>query len=86
MLVYSINTHNISETGDVDVESKEHRECVLFKSGAPTVTPEVTATPPVVKETPKQLPKTGPENYIIMMLFALIFGFAITKMRRKSSI
>ncbi len=86
LLVYPISTHNISENGDISVDSNVHKECVLFTSGKAepkvAVIPGKKVTP---KATPaKKLPKTGPEHYILLMLLAMVLGFGIMKLRKNA--
>ena len=75
MLVYSIYTHNILEDGEITIDNDEHRECVLFKSGenGEDPTPE-----------PKKLPETGPAEYMLLIILAMIIGFGILKFRTRS--
>ena len=88
LLVYKIATHDILEDGDITVDSKEHRECVVFTSNAaaapaaPTIdkTPVETVT---TTTTPKALPETGAEH-IILLLAALILGFGFFFLKQKA--
>ena len=85
LLVYPISTHNISENGDISVDSNVHNECVLFTSGK--AAPKVAVTPgtkPAPKTIAKKLPKTGPEHYILLMLLAMVLGFGIMKLRKNA--
>ena len=84
LLVYPITTHNILATGDINVDGSEHRECVLFKSdtkGAP-VKPVVQTSNPI--QTATHNPVTWPEDYVLLMLLAMILGFGFTKIRKKA--
>jgi len=77
MLVYPIVSHNILADWEVSMdENNQHLECVLFKSWK--------AGEVVVPETPKNLPKTGPAQYILLLFVALIWGFWLLKFRTKS--
>jgi len=89
MLVYTIVTHNISDNGDISVDSNSHNECVLFTSGTPkpkaAATPGTKAAPKAGKKAPaKKLPNTGPEHYILLMLLAMVLGFGIMKLRKNA--
>ena len=93
MLVYALATHNISDNGDISVDSNIHNECVLFTSGKTTPkaapTPATKVDPKTGKVTPtktvtKKLPNTGPEHYILLMLLAMVLGFGILKMRKSA--
>lgn len=66
--------------GDITLETEEHKECVLYASAG---TPETPITPVEQPETPKELPKTGPEH-IVLALIALLLGLGILKMTRKA--
>jgi len=74
MIVYDIAVHNIESDGAPSTDAKNHRECVLYTSGAGEV-------PPVVPENPK-LPETGAEH-ILLAFVALILGFGFLKFRNK---
>lgn len=77
MMIYPIKIHNMVSWAP-SVESKEHKECVLFKSGKPT---EMKAAPAPV--APAKLPKTWPEH-IILAFMALLIAFSIVKLRKKA--
>lgn len=74
MILYDIVTHEVDEDGIPSTDSDTHRECVLFTSGTPWVTP-------VIPETPR-LPETGAEH-LILALVALMLGFGFLKFRNK---
>jgi len=74
MILYDIVTHEMDDSGIPALESDEHRECVLFTSGAPGATP-------VIPETPR-LPETGAEH-ILLLIVAAILGFGFLKFRNK---
>lgn len=78
LLVYPVAIHNIIGEAEITPDNEEHRECVLFKSAGAEVTPEPTT------EEPTELPQTGPENYLFLMLIALILAYGISAMRRRS--
>lgn len=70
LLIYPISTHVIWDGWDVTVDTNTYKECVLFKSAEATkVTP------------PKQLPKTGPEH-IVLLIVAMLLAFAVMKFTR----
>lgn len=82
LLVYPIAVHNIADNGDISVDAIEHKECVLFKSGTPEQkAPVNTGEKP--KAPVKQLPQTGPEHYVLLLMLAMVLGFGITKLRKR---
>jgi len=74
LLVYPISTHNILADGEITIDNSEHKECVLFKSAEAGEEPE----------TPERLPETGPSEFILLAILAMILGFGIVKFRTKS--
>ena len=79
LLVYPFKTHNIMESWEITIDDTEHRECVLFTSGATPTTP-VTPTP---TEPKPELPKTGPEH-IILIALALLLWFGLIVFTKKA--
>ncbi|MDD3302299.1 MAG: LPXTG cell wall anchor domain-containing protein [Candidatus Gracilibacteria bacterium] len=80
MLIFTATSHDLVND-EVAIDSTEHKECVLFKSG----TPSTTKTPIVVENTPvKKLPQTGPEH-ILLLFIALIAGLGFTFLKRKTN-
>ncbi len=75
VIAYDISVHDLVD-GTVDIESRDHRECVLIKSGIPGETP-------VNPEQPTQLPKTGPEQWFLI-LTALLLAFGIFYYRKRA--
>lgn len=76
LLVYPIAVHDIDDKGDIALDAEEHRECVLFKSNSPA--------DPVVPQEPTRLPETGPAEYLLLLLMAMILGFGVLKISRKA--
>jgi len=78
LLVYPISTHNILSDGEITIDNSEHRECVLFKSGeaATEITP--------VEEEPKKLPETGPAEFMLLAILAMILSFGFLQFRARS--
>lgn len=74
LLVYSVKVNPILESGEVSTEDSVHNECVLFKSS--------DAPAPKVNEKPKQLPKTWPEHYILLLLLAMFLAFGILRFKK----
>jgi hypothetical protein len=78
MLVYPISTHTIREdTGEITIDTKTHKECVLYKSaGAPKAkqAPVKTVGTKAVKTSIKNATKTqtGPEAYILILAALLM--------------
>lgn len=80
LLVYTVTSHDIVN-GEVAVDTEEHKECVLFKSG----TPSVVKTPTVVeKQEVKKLPDTWPEH-IVLLALALLLSLWLFGLKRKNS-
>jgi len=75
LLVYKLLSHDVSADGDITIESEAHNECVLFKSGEPTV-------PPVTEEPP-ELPETGAEH-ILLLILALLIGFGLLRFMKRA--
>lgn len=76
LLVYPITTHNILADGEITIDNSEHRECVLFKSAE--------AAGEVVTEEPEKLPETGPAEFLLLAIIAMILGFGILQLRSRS--
>lgn len=73
LLVYPITTHNILADGEITIDSSEHRECVLFTSWE--------AAEEVVE--PEYLPETGPAEFMLLIIVAMILGFGVLQFRTK---
>ncbi len=73
LLVYSILSHNILDSGEVSTNSEPHNECVLYKSWD-----ENEEMP----ETPTDLPQTGPAEFLLLLVLAMILGFWIVRFRQ----
>lgn len=78
LLVYKLISHDISETGDIEIDSETHNECVLFTAGW-----EIPTTPPTTEQPPKELPETGAEHVLLIVL-ALLLGFGLLRFMRKA--
>ncbi len=74
LIVYDLAVHNMSD-GNIDIETQNHRECVLIKSGTP-------GQPPVDPVSP-ELPQTGPEHWLLGFI-ALLLAFGIFYYRKKA--
>lgn len=83
LLVYPIASHSILSDGVITHDTEEHRECVLFTSGdASEESTESTA--PMKKDKVTKLPQTGPAEFMLLALFALIAAFAFQRLRKES--
>ena len=78
LLVFPITVHSIGADGDISVEDEELNECVLYKSGESGA---VDDTP----VEPKKLPDTGPAEFMLLALLAMILGLGVIKLRSKNS-
>lgn len=78
LLVFSVTSHDLVN-GEVSIDTIEHKECVLFKSGVPSQNPVVTINEPV-----KRLPQTGPEH-VLLVLVALLLWLGLFGLKRKNS-
>jgi hypothetical protein len=76
LLVYYISTHDILEDWTPSIDDNEHRECVLFKSA--------WESEPKEPEVPKKLPETGPTEYILLLILAMLLGFTILRVKNKA--
>lgn len=72
LLIYPVLSHTILDNGELGMNNTPHNECVLFKSAAWEA--------PVV-ETPRTLPQTGPAEFFLLMILAMILGFGIVRFR-----
>ena len=70
MLVFPITTHKILSDWEITIDGDTLKECVLYKSGTPGT---------VVTTPPEKLPETGPAQYILLLILAMILGFSTIK-------
>lgn len=73
MIVFPITSYNIMKDWEVSSDSEVHKECVLIKSGNKKE---------VVKEKPKTLPKTGPEQFLLLLVLAMVLAFGVLRFRK----
>ena len=76
LLIYPMITHAINSWGDIEPTGETYKECVLFKSAEAGV----VTTP---EEPPKELPQTGPES-ILLLLLAMLLGFGVLKLTKQA--
>ena len=74
MLVYPIAVHNIGVDGDIELDAVEHNECVLFTSGEGWVS----------EPTPERLPDTGPKEFMLLFIIAMILGFVFLQFKKRA--
>lgn len=74
LLVYTITTNPILENWEVSTDTNVHKECVLFKSGDAPVVP--------TKGKPKELPKTWPEQFLLLLILAMFLAFGILRFKK----
>jgi len=72
LLVYPILSHTLLANGELGMSNAPHNECVLFKSSA-------LEAPKVVP--PKTLPQTGPAEFFLLLILAMILGFGILRFK-----
>ncbi len=73
MLIYPISVHNIDANGVPNADAVEHSECVLFTSGAAWSEP-----------APTRLPDTGPTEFMLLFIIAMILGFVFLQFKSKA--
>lgn len=74
MVVFPIKAYTVMDDWEVSVDNEEHRECVLFKSAG---------AEKVIKETPvKKLPDTGPAQFLVLLLLAMVLAFWVLRFRK----
>ena len=85
MLIYPIVTHSILASGEVSMDqSNEHLECVLFKSWEQAVVPVTPVKPLPPVELPKKLPQTGPAEYLLLLVLAMVSSYWVLRFKTKS--
>jgi hypothetical protein len=77
LLVFPMTIHEIWADGQVvDMDGFKHNECVLYKSWT------AAAQAPVV--TTERLPDTGPTEYVLLLILALMLWFGTVRIMKKS--
>ena len=76
-------SHNILESGEIAMNDRAHRECVLYAAGASSVPPVVERPAPEPIPEPEQMTQvaTGPELYFLVLMMSFLLAFGI--MNRK---
>ena len=72
LLIYPILSHTLLANWELGMSNTPHNECVLYKSAAwevPKVTPR------------KTLPQTGPAEYFLLLILAMILGFGVVRFK-----
>ena len=75
LLKYTLNVH-LDEGGFPATDTTSHTECVLFKSA--------WGETPVTPEEPKELPKTGPQEVLLLLLSLLLAAGLFFASRKKA--
>ena len=75
LLKYTLNVH-LDEGGFPDTDTTSHTECVLFKSA--------WADAPVTHEEPKELPQTGPQEVLLLLLSLILAGWLFLVSKRRA--
>lgn len=78
ILVYDITSHDILESGEITMDTKAHKECVVFSAwvwvAETPITPEIPVIPeePAPKEEEMTKVKTGPEEYFLILILSFL--------------
>lgn len=82
VLTFDLSSHSISETWDVVMNEKPHRECVAYTnwSWIAPVTPEPLPTPEPTPEEMTQV-KTWPGEMMIVALLSILLAVALINRR-----
>ena len=75
LLKYTLNVH-VDDAGTPEEAITSHTECVLFKSAGWET--------PVTPEEPKELPKTGPQEVLLLIISLLLAGWLFFVSKRKA--
>ena len=75
LLKYTLNVH-LDEGGFPATDTTSHTECVLFKSAWDET--------PVTPEEPKELPQTGPQEVLLLLLSLLLAGWLFFVSKRRA--
>lgn len=83
LLVFDIMSHNILESGEIAMNDKAHRECVLYAAGVSSVPPVVERPAQEPTPEPEQMTQvaTGPELYFLVLMMSFLLALGI--MNRK---
>lgn len=87
ILVYDITSHDILESWEITMDTKAHKECVIFKAWAwvteTPIVPEtpVTPTEPKPKEEEMTKVKTWPEEYLLVLMLSFLLWVWIMNRR-----
>jgi hypothetical protein len=71
ILIYTLSSAAILNSGEI-WDFGDHNECVLYKSGAKAV-------------PPPDLPKTGPAEFFLLLILAMVLGFGVLKYRENAN-
>ena len=75
LLIYPLTIHNILPDDEITFDNDEARDCVLYKSAG------IIESTSIKKET-KKLPDTGPSQFILLLILAIILSFSILKLKK----
>lgn len=70
LLVYALNVNTLLDSGEIVTDTRTHKECVLFKSGDKVV------------KKPKKLPETGPAEFFLLLILAMILALGVFRFRK----
>lgn len=71
LLVYPLLAHTVLEDGEITMDNSVHKECVLYKSWNAGEEPE----------TPTELPETGPAEFFLLFILAMVLAFGVLRFR-----
>lgn len=83
LLVYPISSHNILSNGEITHDTEEHRECVIFTSGEASEESSENIAP-MKKTEVTRLPQTGPAEFMLLALLAIMLAFGFQRLRKQS--
>lgn len=85
ILVFDIMSHNILESGEIAMNDKAHRECVIYKNWVWVAEIPVTPVIPVTPEEPKPEEmtkvKTWPEDFFLILMLSFLLWVWIMNRR-----
>ncbi len=81
LLMYDLAVHNV-ENDEVELDATSQRSCVKFDAAWPHDGSMNTGAEQMLSQTPEQLPDTGAEH-VLLIVVALMLGFGFLKFRAR---